>query len=158
TPLGREPDRGQLSPAPWRGTMHGKPSVEPQDPPLATRKRAQKPRRKATPKKSTFRAALRRSLFFLLIVGIAIGIIGLVLLDTFVRCKFEGVKWALPAHVYSRSLEIYEGLPLRQDQLRWELDQLGYRAVSRVTAPGQYSVNGSRMDLYTRQFRFMDGE
>src|SRR5690606_8244858 len=56
------------------------------------------------------------------------------------------------------SLEIYEGLPLRQDQLRWELDQLGYRAVSRVTAPGQYSVNGSRMDLYTRQFRFMDGE
>lgn len=125
---------------------------------MATRKRAQKPRRKATPKKSTFRAALRRSLFFLLIVGIAIGIIGLVLLDTFVRSKFEGVKWALPAHVYSRSLEIYEGLPLRQDQLRWELDQLGYRAVSRVTAPGQYSVNGSRMDLYTRQFRFMDGE
>lgn len=94
------------------------------------------------------------TLILLLIVAGA----GLVLLDTFVRSKFEGVKWALPAHVYGRSLELFQGLPLRPEQLRWELDQLGYRAVSRVSGPGQYSVNGERMDLYTRPFRFTDGD
>jgi penicillin-binding protein 1B len=94
------------------------------------------------------------TLILLLIVAGA----GLVLLDTFVRSKFEGVKWALPAHVYGRSLELFQGLPLRPEQLRWELDQLGYRAVSRVSGPGQYSVNGARMDLYTRPFRFTDGD
>src|SRR5690606_13939791 len=125
----------------------------PQDSPLATRRPASRSRRKP-PRKSFF---LRLVTVALVVLVLAVGA-GLVLLDTFVRSKFEGVKWALPAHVYSRSLEIFEGLPLRQEQLHWELDQLGYRAVPRVSGPGQYSVNGPRMDLYTRPFRFADAD
>lgn len=120
---------------------------------MATRRPASRSRRKSSRK-----SFLPRLLAVVLLVLVVAGGVGLVLLDTFVRSKFEGVKWALPAHVYSRSLEIFEGLPLRQEQLRWELDKLGYRVVPRVSGPGQYSVNGPRMDLYTRPFRFADAD
>jgi len=115
------------------------------------------PSRKSRSRKSS-PSFLRRLLIPVLLVVIVVGAVGVVLLDTFVRSKFEGAKWSLPAHVYSRSLEIFEGLPMRPEQLRWELDQLGYRSVARVAGPGQYSVNGQRMDLYTRPFRFWDAD
>lgn len=87
-----------------------------------------------------------------------IGLLGLAVMDVMVRAKFEGKKWALPAHVYARSLDLYEGLRLRPQQLGWELDALGYRAVSRVVAPGQYRRHGDSIDFYTRGFRFWDGD
>jgi penicillin-binding protein 1B len=48
-------------------------------------------------------------------------------LDKVVRAKFEGKRWALPARVYARPLEIYVGRSLTRDQLRGELQRLGYR-------------------------------
>ena len=82
----------------------------------------------------------------------------LVVLDFMVRDKFEGKKWALPAHVYSRAMDLYQGLPLSQKQLTWELDKLGYRAAGRVTAPGQYRRRGNQVEFYGRGFRFWDGD
>ncbi|MDM3870492.1 penicillin-binding protein 1B [Porticoccus sp. W117] len=79
-------------------------------------------------------------------------------LDFMVRAKFEGSKWALPAHVYSRALDLYEGLQLDATELVWELDKLGYRASATLSAPGQYRRSGNRVEFYSRGFRFWDSD
>lgn len=93
----------------------------------------------------------------IVIWGLVAAVVGVVVLDMIVRAKFEGAKWALPAHVYGRSLDLYQGQVLPMSRLRWELDQLGYRNVAKVSAPGQYRISGSQVDLYTRPFQFWDG-
>jgi penicillin-binding protein 1B len=37
-------------------------------------------------------------------------------LDKVVRAKFEGKRWALPARVYARPLELYVGRALTRDE------------------------------------------
>ncbi len=112
--------------------------------------------RKRKHKKRSQRRPRRWLRWLLALVLVAI-VAGVATLDFIVRAKFDGSKWALPAHVYGRSLELYEGLALDRGDIRWELDQLGYRAVDAVAAPGQYRLAGSRLELYTRPFRFWDG-
>lgn len=81
----------------------------------------------------------------------------LVYLDIQVISQFEGRKWALPAHVYARSLEIYQGMKLSADELQWELRALGYQPVQAATVPGYFSRNRNRIHIYTREFSFWDG-
>jgi penicillin-binding protein 1B len=71
--------------------------------------------------------------------------------------KFEGKRWALPARVYARPLELYAGRPLSPEALAGELERLRYRKVANPTAPGTYSRNGERFLVRTRDFRFWDG-
>ncbi|MCB1772349.1 MAG: penicillin-binding protein 1B [Gammaproteobacteria bacterium] len=75
-----------------------------------------------------------------------------------VRVKFDGQRWAEPARVFARPLELYVGAPVTADQLQAELEFLGYRKVRAVDAPAQWSRNGNRFALHTRAFRFWDGE
>jgi penicillin-binding protein 1B len=75
-----------------------------------------------------------------------------------VRVKFEGQRWAEPARVFARPLELYVGAPVSADQLQAELEFLGYRKVRAVAGPAQWSRNGNRFALHTRAFRFWDGE
>lgn len=109
-------------------------------------------------KRNQRRRQPRRWLRWLTVLIVLAVVAGVVSLDFIVRAKFNGSKWALPAHVYGRSLELYEGQALGRGAIRWELDQLGYRAVDSVTAPGQYRLAGSRLELHTRPFRFWDGD
>ena len=51
-----------------------------------------------------------------------------VYLSSEVRVAFEGKRWAIPARVYARPLELYEGASLSPEQLRYELQILGYNA------------------------------
>lgn len=104
------------------------------------------------------RRFVRRLLLWCFLWGAVAGIIGVIILDSVVRAKFEGAKWALPAHVFARPLDLYPGQTLSQTSLKWELEQLGYRPVSQVTRPGQYRVNGAGIEIYTRPFRFWDGD
>lgn len=92
----------------------------------------------------------------LLLVLVAAGY-GLHLAKT-VRVKFEGQRWAEPAQVFARPLELYAGAGLSPEQLEAELRFVGYRPVSRVSAPAQWSRSGSRFTLHTRPFRLWDGE
>ena len=92
---------------------------------------------------------------FCALLGVAV--LGLVLLDYRLTSRFSGSKWALPSHVYSRALELYEGLELARDDLVWELERLGYRRVKKLSAPGQYRLEGRRVDVYSRAFEFWDG-
>jgi penicillin-binding protein 1B len=74
-----------------------------------------------------------------------------------VRVKFDGKRWAEPARIYARPLELYAGTPVSAEQLRAELAFLGYRQVERVAGPAQWSSEGRRFHVHTRDFRFPDG-
>jgi penicillin-binding protein 1B len=78
-------------------------------------------------------------------------------LDQLVTSRFDGRRWNLPAHVYARPLEVYEGLPMSADAFAAELRRLGYRNVAAPDRPGTWRRAGERIELVTRPFRFWDG-
>lgn len=78
----------------------------------------------------------------------------LIYLDAVIRDKFEGRRWQLPAQVYAQPMELYPGQTLALARFTSGLDQLGYARVSRVQAPGEFSVSGSGVDVHVRSFRF----
>ncbi len=77
-------------------------------------------------------------------------------LDIQVREQFEGKKWALPARVYARPLELYAGLRLTPEALTEELKILGYRKEREPYDTGQYWENGTIFLITTRPFKFWD--
>lgn len=104
-----------------------------------------------------FRLLLRWT--FLISIGVAlIGVLYGIHLDRVVKGKFEGKRWALPARVYARPLELYVGRPLTAEQLRDELARLGYHKSARQADPGTFAEQGGRFVVHTRSFRFWDGE
>lgn len=92
-------------------------------------------------------------LFVLLVVFLGY----LAWLDRLVTSRFDGRRWDLPAHVYARPLELYEGQALSVDGLEAELRRLGYRSVPHPDRPGSFRRAAARIDLVTRPFDFWDG-
>jgi len=80
----------------------------------------------------------------------------IVYLDLTVRNQFDGKRWALPAKVFARPLELYSGLKLSENELLSELEMLGFRNVAEPKRPGSYFVDGSEIVLTTRPFQFWD--
>ncbi|HUP92118.1 MAG TPA: penicillin-binding protein 1B [Solimonas sp.] len=80
----------------------------------------------------------------------------LVKLDREIRGRFAGARWALPAQVYAAPLELYPGLMVRPEDLKHELDRLGYREVGVMDGPGTYAAAKDRIEVHTRAFRFWD--
>ena len=78
-------------------------------------------------------------------------------LDITVRKKFEGSRWAIPAHVYSRPLELYAGLRLSRSELIEELKLLGYRQSPDFRTPGSYQETAGGVRIFVRPFTFWDG-
>lgn len=78
-------------------------------------------------------------------------------LDIQIRVQFEGKRWALPAHVYARPLELYVGRSLGHDRFSKELQLLGYRYSVLPDDPGTYSLKDKRFRIHTRAFEFWDG-
>ncbi len=92
------------------------------------------------------------------LVGLVIFTVLMAYLDAKVRDKFEGKRWALPAKVFARPMELYSGLALKPKYLIQELEQIGYQRVPNVQTPGQYMVYGNEIDIYRRYVRLYDGE
>lgn len=80
-----------------------------------------------------------------------------VYLDAIVTQKFEGKKWAIPATVYARPVELYEGRLVRPGELQAQLRRQGYQAVTKVRRPGTFARNGNEFTIYSRGFHFPDG-
>lgn len=74
-----------------------------------------------------------------------------------IRAKFDGKRWALPAVVYARPLELYPGLNLSADMFEEELQLSGYRIDKIVETPGGYKRSGGTFELATREFNFPSG-
>jgi penicillin-binding protein 1B len=76
--------------------------------------------------------------------------------DKQVRLQFEGRRWALPARVFARPLDLYPGRDLRPQDLLAELESLGYRKSTETLSSGQYRLDGSVVAVATRGFAFAD--
>lgn len=108
-------------------------------------------------------ALVRLCLFYAFLLVVILLLIWTATLDVRVRDKFDGKKWSLPARVYSRPLELYQGLPLTPTLFEQELKALGYRFVNNVSAPGQavkrslstqdvsYLVNSRGFDFWDKR-------
>ena len=81
----------------------------------------------------------------------------LIYLDRVITSTFEGRRWSLPARVYARPLEIYEGLALSAADLEVELRRVGYRIVRDAPEPGTYTRRNEEVQVYLRPFHFSDG-
>lgn len=115
-------------------------------------------RRKPRKRKSSRRTSRRRFPWLQLLVVLFVILAGYIIyLDIIVRDQFEGKRWALPARVYARPMELYAGRPLTPDQLAQELERLGYHAVREPTRSGEYTRNREIFHIQTRGFAFWDG-
>ena len=126
-------------------------------PPKKTSKKATSNKQSSPPKKNKLWRFLR---FFLInkvtFVLFVFGIIYIAYLDIIVRQQFDGKKWALPARVYARPLELYQGLQISPNQLEYELKSAGYKPTTKLNSPGTYQKSKSNFSLYTRNFTFSD--
>ncbi|MGV6826619.1 MAG: penicillin-binding protein 1B, partial [bacterium] len=64
---------------------------------------------------------------------------------------------AIPARVYAQPLELYLGATVSAERLGSEFKRLGYRKVKHVSQPAQWSQQGGRFRVHTRDFDFWDG-
>lgn len=72
--------------------------------------------------------------------------------------KFDGRRWAIPARVYARPLELYPERILQAGQLEMELQLAGYRMDAHASTPGSYGrQEDGDFRIYTREFDFGDG-
>lgn len=81
----------------------------------------------------------------------------LVYLDHVVREQFEGKRFALPARVYARPLELFVGKKLSPSHLEAELKLLRYIRKDDLTRSGQFRRKGQEVNIYVRGFSFWDG-
>ena len=115
--------------------------------------------RRVKKNKSTGRRLLH---FVMRVLGFAIIVAGVVSgywlynLNTQVVNQFEGRKWAVPAHVYSRPQELYPGLKLTQASFIDQLDKLGYRKVKKLERQASYLVAENSVSLITRPYQFWE--
>ncbi|OOG25916.1 penicillin-binding protein 1B [Thioalkalivibrio denitrificans] len=115
------------------------------------RKSAARRRRKVRQPRRIWRGAL---------LGLLLGILGLggytVYLDYEIRSQFEGKRWAVPARVFARPLELYPGRALEPAQLTRELELIHYRRGDAIRG-GEFREQGGRFLISTRGFPFADG-
>jgi penicillin-binding protein 1B len=78
-------------------------------------------------------------------------------LDFVVRGRFEGKRFALPATVYARPLELYPGLRLSPAEMMSELALLDYRETPLPRDPGSFQWRDDTLHLALRPFGFADG-
>ena len=78
-------------------------------------------------------------IFSLVLGGVLLGAIGLgiymLYLDSVIRAEFDQKRWAMPAKVYARPLELFESMALNADAFAEELKLLRYRDVNCPDAP-----------------------
>lgn len=94
---------------------------------------------------------------WVLLLAAAMGVAYAAYLDHDIRMRFEGKRWALPAYVYARPLELFAGAELSAGELERELRRLHYRVVSGASRPGSYERHGDTVRLTTRPFQYWDG-
>ena len=78
-------------------------------------------------------------------------------LDVTIRDAFDGRKFALPARVYGRALEVYPGLKLTREQFLDEFRSLGYHESPQADEAATYRNTLNGVEFTTRDFAFGDG-
>ena len=79
------------------------------------------------------------------------------ILDLQVRHRFEGQRWALPARVHARPLELFVGQRLGSEALVTALRDAGYTPGPPHAGPGRFRSDGDRVEVHLRPFEYWDG-
>ncbi len=103
------------------------------------------------------RSLFRRFLWYSFLLVLLAGAAWTAYLDFRVRSEFEGRRFALPARIYARPLELHAGLRVPKEAVVRELRDLGYRDVPREAEYGWYVRTGEGLEIATRPFVFWDG-
>lgn len=93
-----------------------------------------------------------------IVIGALLAAVYVLKQDDVVRKQFEGKRWALPARVFARPLELYEGQTLKADDLHKELQLLNYSYVTHVMGTGQFKRNKNTFIVQTRGFKFAEDQ
>ena len=118
-----------------------------------SRRAARKPARpRPGPGRRIWRWFWRLSLLFTVLLALA-----LVWLDFQVRERFDSHAWQLPARVFARPLELYQGREIERQHLLRVLGLMRYEEDGRAASPGTFAVLGDSLLIFSRGFADTDG-
>src|SRR5713101_1884165 len=98
------------------------------------------------------RAKFWRTLRFALLTAALLAAGFTLYLDFRVRSEFEGRRFALPARIYARPLELHAGLHIRQADVVAELREAGYREGAREGEAGWFMRDDVWLEVALRPF------
>jgi len=77
-----------------------------------------------------------------LLFAVVMAIYG-VYLDSQIRSRIDGKVWQLPATVYGRMVSLEPGMSYNKKEMIALLEGTQYREVTRMTRPGEFTVQGN---------------
>lgn len=102
---------------------------------------------------SNFWIVLRSFLLKITLLGVAVLLFAGFYMDAWLVEKMNGKKWTVPAVVYARPLDVYEGLPMALSAVASELRASGYREM-RSGKPGTFDSEANALNIRLRAFKF----
>ena len=81
-----------------------------------------------------------------------------VYLDAQIRSRIDGKVWQLPATVYGRMVNLEPGMPYTKKEMVNLLEATQYRQVTRMTRPGEFTVQANSIEMIRRPFDFPDSK
>ncbi|WP_312984904.1 bifunctional glycosyl transferase/transpeptidase [Atlantibacter sp.] len=97
---------------------------------------------------------LLKILLVLLVVLVIYG----VYLDQKIRSRIDGKVWQLPAAVYGRMVNLEPDMPVSKQEMVQLLEATQYRQVTRMTRPGEFTVQANSIEMIRRPFDFPDSK
>ncbi|MFS2222792.1 bifunctional glycosyl transferase/transpeptidase [Pantoea sp. B65] len=94
----------------------------------------------------------------LLLVFIVLMAIYGVYLDSQIRSRIDGKVWQLPATVYGRMVSLEPGMSYNKQEMIALLTGTQYRQVTRMTRPGEFTVQANSIEMIRRPFDFPDSK
>jgi len=94
-------------------------------------------------------------LFIIFVVLIAI--YG-VYLDQKIRSRIDGKVWQLPAAVYGRMVNLEPEMSISKNEMVKLLQATQYRQVTKMTRPGEFTVQAKSIEMIRRPFDFPDSK
>ncbi len=94
----------------------------------------------------------------LMLVLIVVLVIYGVYLDQKIRSRIDGKVWQLPAAVYGRMVNLEPDMPVSKQEMVQLLEATQYRKVTRMTRPGEFTVQANSIEMIRRPFDFPDSK
>lgn len=115
---------------------------------------SQKRKTRPSPKKRRWLGLCIKLLLVFIVLLAAYG----VYLDSQIRSRIDGKVWQFPATVYGRMVNLEPGMPGDKKDIIALLEGTQYRQVSRMTRPGEFTVQMNSIELIRRPFNFPDSK
>lgn len=94
----------------------------------------------------------------LLLIFIVVMAVYGVYLDSQIRSRIDGKVWQLPATVYGRMVSLEPGMSYNKQEMVALLEGTQYRQVTRMTRPGEFTVQANSIEMIRRPFDFPDSK